>query len=99
MVVEPTNHALIVAHQNMHCQPSNRRLSIQPRGLRRDDAAAYVGVSPSKFDDWVDQGIMPEAKREGGIVVWDRLKLDDAFDTLDDGREAAELEVWNDLEV
>jgi hypothetical protein len=24
-----------------------------PRGLRREQAAAYVGVGPTKFDDWV----------------------------------------------
>jgi hypothetical protein len=53
-----------------------------PRGLRRPDAAAYIGVSPAKFDQWVERGIMPKPKRQDGVVVWDRLKLDLAFAEL-----------------
>lgn len=55
-----------------------------PRGLRREKAAYYVGVSPTKFDEWVAQGLMPQPKQEGGVVVWDRLELDAAFDMLPD---------------
>lgn len=55
-----------------------------PRGLRRHDAAAYVGVSPSKFDQWVQQGVMPKPKRKDRVVLWDREALDVAFDALDD---------------
>jgi predicted DNA-binding transcriptional regulator AlpA len=54
-----------------------------PRGLRREAAAAYVGVSPSTFDQWVVEGAMPQPKRRGGVVVWDRWALDTAFDALD----------------
>ena len=57
----------------------------QPRrGLRRAEAAAFIGVSPSKFDEWVENGIMPRPKRQDGIVVWDVLALDTAFDALPD---------------
>ena len=56
-----------------------------PRGLRREDAAAYIGVSPSKFDQWVERGVMPKPKRVDRIVLWDRKALDAAFDALDDG--------------
>lgn len=55
-----------------------------PRGLRRPDAAWYVGVSPSKFDDWVRRGIMPGPKVIDRVVIWDRLALDAAFDALPD---------------
>jgi predicted DNA-binding transcriptional regulator AlpA len=58
------------------------RHRIEPRGLRRDTAAAYVGVSPSKFDEWVSDGRMPKPKRVDGCVVWDRFALDQAFDAL-----------------
>jgi len=51
-----------------------------PRGLRDRDAAAYIGVSVSKFRELVDDGKMPPPKRDGGIVVWDREALDLAFD-------------------
>lgn len=42
----------------------------QPRrGLRRGEAGAFIGVSPTKFDGWVTKGIMPKPKRRDGIVV------------------------------
>lgn len=57
----------------------------QPRrGLRRTEAAAFIGVSPTKFDEWVGKGIMPRPKRQDGVVVWDVLALDTAFDALPD---------------
>lgn len=52
------------------------------RGLRREMAATYVGVSPSKFDQWVLNGTMPEPRRKDGCVIWDRYELDEAFDAL-----------------
>jgi predicted DNA-binding transcriptional regulator AlpA len=59
-------------------------LSLPPRGLSRDEAAAYIGVSPSLFDILVKDGRMPSPKRINSRVVWDRLKLDAAFEALDD---------------
>ena len=63
---------------------SNRRPTIPfpPRGLRRVTAAEYVGISATMFDEWVRDGIMPEPARVGGIVVWDKIAIDDAFDAL-----------------
>lgn len=37
-----------------------RPAALVPRGLRRPDAAAYEGVSPTKFDEWASRGIMPD---------------------------------------
>jgi predicted DNA-binding transcriptional regulator AlpA len=45
-------------------------------------AAAYVGVSPSKFDELVSRGVMPKPKRIDRLVIWDRYQLDAAFDSL-----------------
>lgn len=59
-------------------------IQIQPRGLRRDEAAAYLGIGPTKFDDWVARGLMPRAKKTDSVVVWDRLALDRAFSDLPD---------------
>lgn len=56
--------------------------AVQPRGLRREMAALYVGVSPSKFDAWVSEGLMPQARRIGGVALWDREALDAALDDL-----------------
>ena len=58
--------------------------SLPPRGLSRAQAAAYVGISPSLFDQMVRDGRMPTAKRINGRVVWDRRRVDEMFDALDD---------------
>ena len=63
-------------------------LSLPPRGLSREQAAAYVGISTSLFDMLVKDGRMPGPKRINSRVVWDRLKLDAAFEVMaetDDG--------------
>ena len=63
-----------------------------PRGLSRDEAARYIGVSPSKFDEMVSDGLMPRPKRIGSRVVWDRLKLEAAFSDLPDDNRANPLD-------
>lgn len=68
----------------------------QRRGLRREDAAAYVGVSPTKFDEWVRRGLMPQPKRQDSVVVWDRLLLDRAFEALPDSN-PPEDDKWSNL--
>jgi predicted DNA-binding transcriptional regulator AlpA len=56
-----------------------------PRGLSRVEAAAYIGVSPSLFDSLVKDGRMPTPKRINNRTIWDRKRLDERFDALDDG--------------
>jgi predicted DNA-binding transcriptional regulator AlpA len=56
--------------------------SLAPRGLSREQAAAYVGISPSLFDMLVKDGRMPGPKRINARAVWDRLELDAAFAAL-----------------
>ena len=53
-----------------------------PRGLSRSQVAAYVGVSPSTFDAMVADGRMPKPKHIGARRVWDRRRVDEAFDEL-----------------
>ena len=60
---------------------------VEPRGLSRVEAADYVGVSPSMFDILVQDGRMPQPKRINSRVVWDRRRLDEAFEELPDGVE------------
>lgn len=57
-------------------------ISLPPRGLNRVESAAYIGVSTTKFDEMVKDHRMPPAKRVDGRVIWDRKKLDAAFDQL-----------------
>lgn len=76
--------------------------TVEPRGLRLPQAAAYVGVSPRKFQEWVDAGFMPKPKRQGGVVVWDRFRLDESFEALPDGAGnggeiALHVDTWADL--
>jgi hypothetical protein len=54
--------------------------NIQPRGLRRASAAAYLGISPSHFDTQRKAGAIPEPKLMFGVWLWDRVQLDALFD-------------------
>lgn len=56
--------------------------NLPPRGLRRQEAAEYIGLSASKFDQLVLDGRMPSGKRVDGRVIWDRLAIDRAFEAL-----------------
>ncbi len=55
---------------------------LSPRGLAREQAAEYVGVGVTKFDEMVVSGAMPQPKRIDGRKVWDIRALDRAFDRL-----------------
>lgn len=57
-----------------------------PRGLDREEAARYIGVKTTKFDEMVADGRMPKPKRVDGRVIWDRFKLDVAFTDLPEER-------------
>jgi predicted DNA-binding transcriptional regulator AlpA len=71
------------------------RAQNQPRrGLRREEAAAYLGFSARKFDDLVADGRMPKPKRIDGVVVWDIHRLDLAFDALPDEGTDSAFNAW-----
>ena len=73
--------------------------SLAPRGLSRVQAAAYIGVSPSLFDEMVKDGRMPEPTRINARTVWDRVKLDDAFAALSDGQTDGSDDPWSSVRV
>jgi hypothetical protein len=52
----------------------------EPFALRREEAAAYVGVSAGHFDKAVDEGAMPEPTDLVGVKVWPRRALERALD-------------------
>ena len=65
----------------------SRRLAIrtaaQPRrGVGHDEAAIFVGVSVSTFDNMVDDGRLPKPVELDGELVWDLVQLDRAMDRL-----------------
>jgi hypothetical protein len=69
---------------------------IPRRGLSHDEAAMYVGVSPGKFDDMIDDGRMPMARRIDARKVWDVRELDLAFDVLPRDDAAPAGNSWED---
>jgi hypothetical protein len=76
--------------------------SLAPRGLSRVQASAYVGVGVTKFDQMVADHRMPPPKAVDGRLVWDRLKLDEAFEALPERGEAgqhAPEDVWDDVRL
>jgi predicted DNA-binding transcriptional regulator AlpA len=81
---------------DMTKQPKNvLPQSLPPRGLSRQEAAAYVGISPSLFDMLVKDGRMPAPKRINARTVWDRLQLDAAFATLPSNDEP--VNPWDEM--
>ena len=65
------------------------------RGLSRDEAAMYCGISATLFDRLVADGRMPGPRRIDGRKVWDIRAIDVAFDNLprDD---ASQRSSWED---
>lgn len=55
-----------------------------PRLLSREQAAAYVGVSPNLFDAEMKKGLWPQPIKRGDSkrarLTWDRLALDRSID-------------------
>lgn len=66
------------------------------RGLSRVEAAKYIGVSATKFDEMVRDSRMPAAKKVDGRRVWDRHQLDASFEALP-GDGDIERSAWDEL--
>lgn len=64
--------------------PKGRPLptNLAPRGVAREEAAAYIGIGATLFDRMVQAGTMPRPKTIGGRRVWDVRALDRAFSAL-----------------
>lgn len=50
--------------------------------MSRTEAARYVGVGPTLFDEMVKDGRMPGPRRINSRTVWDRAELDVFFEAL-----------------
>ena len=84
----------------MRSRLPDKRLNELPRpvprrGLSRVEAAQYIGISPSKFDELVGDGRMPRPRRIDARKVWDTVELDLSFDALprDDDQAADDWQV------
>lgn len=67
-------------------------IAYPPRGLSRDEAARYIGVSSTLFDEMVADGRMPRPKRANTRTLWDRIALDAAFSDLPGGDEVNRID-------
>jgi predicted DNA-binding transcriptional regulator AlpA len=77
--------------------PSPLPSALAPRGLNRQQSAAYIGIGTTKFDQMVADGRMPRPKRIDGRVLWDRVALDQAFEALPtDGPADQEANPWDE---
>lgn len=72
---------------------AEQRARAPRRGLSRIEAAIYVGIGLTKFDELVADGRMPKPKRIDGRKIWDIRALDMAFDALP---EEVEHNSWAD---
>jgi predicted DNA-binding transcriptional regulator AlpA len=71
------------------------RAHSQPRrGLRREEAAIYLGLSPSMFDEMVKAGELPTPRKFRTASVWDMRLLDSQFDAP---QEVANENEWNSV--
>ncbi len=82
-------------HRPMPKRPAILPPTLAPRGLSRTEAAAYIGVSPTLFDHLVRDRRMPPPKRINARTVWDRKKLDRAFELIPDG-DHSDHNPWDD---
>ena len=70
---------------------------IPRRGLSRVEAAMYLGISASKFDELVRDGRMPRPKRIDTRKIWDVRDLDVAFDALPGENQQSQGSSWDDF--
>jgi predicted DNA-binding transcriptional regulator AlpA len=75
--------------------------TLAPRLINREAAAAYVSVSPTKFDEMVMDGSMPKPKRlSGRRKAWDVRELDAAVDNLPDAdNDNNDNDTWDDVDA
>jgi predicted DNA-binding transcriptional regulator AlpA len=60
--------------------------------MSRDEAARYIGVGATKFDEMVADRRMPRPKRVDGRVIWDRLKIEAAFTDLPEEKKVSRMD-------
>ena len=68
------------------------------RGLSREEAATYIGVGTSKFDEMVADGRMPSPRRADARKIWDVRDLDLAFDELPKDNAGVDAS-WDDFDA
>ncbi len=70
-----------------------------PRGLSCERAAAYAGVSPNTFLAEVEKGLWPKPETRGHRKIWDRHRIDRAWDRQHEPEGDPLMEALNDREA
>jgi excisionase family DNA binding protein len=85
----------------MATRPALADLGIAPRLLTREQAAAYLSVSPNTFDAMVEDGVMPRPRLlRGRRRAWDVRALDAAIDRLPvEGNDGTTDQTWSDVDA
>lgn len=61
---------------------NKQTLHFMPRGLKKNEAAAYIRCSQTKFDEMVKDGRMPQPRQIDRARIWDIRELDHYFELL-----------------
>lgn len=60
---------------------------IERIAYRRDEAAAALGVSTTKFAEWERRGLVPSAVKVDGVTLYDAQQLAIAWAAMRDGHQ------------
>ena len=74
---------------NFEVPAKKRQLNLEPIGISREIAAAYIGVSETKFDELVKRDMMPPPRVVDGRRVWVRDEVQEAFLRLPTPKQAS----------
>jgi hypothetical protein len=80
-LLNPAHSAVKGSPLRQSLSPSQSR-PVPRRGLSRTEAALYLGISPSKFDELVGDGRVSRPRLIDKRKVWDVFELDLAFEEL-----------------
>jgi hypothetical protein len=75
-----------------------RAAALPRRGLSRDEAAIYLGISASTFDELRSTGKIDPPRLIKGRKLWDIRELDMAFEALPRENQQVESSSWFDDE-
>jgi hypothetical protein len=71
-----------------------RSVGLPRRGLSREEAAIYLGISASTFDELRSRCLIEPPRVIKGRKLWDIRELDLAFDALPRENQESEVKSW-----
>jgi hypothetical protein len=97
IVLFPWRAVVRIVHKIMSRALSKIRAAVLPRrGLSREEAAIYLGISGSTFDELRSLGRIEPPRMIKGRKLWDIRELDVAFDELPRESQESKSSSWFD---